>query len=214
MKGTGWILPCMFISAALTSCTSVTPSSKDSAQNIAPQTSSLPYPISWHTRQQALSKIERWQINGKIAVQTPRDSGSATVNWVRAGRNYRVSLLGPFGSHAMKLSGVSGHTAILETSEGKRFESNSPEQLLAERWGYRLPVSYLSFWIRGLPAPERPFNGKFDRENRLISLVQDGYQVQFSNYIRKGFTVDLPRNLVISSSAIKSRIVIYQWQIS
>ena len=45
---------------------------------------------------------------------------------------------------------------MLQTSDGKRYNAASPEQLLAEQWGFHLPVSNMKYWVRGLPVPGIP----------------------------------------------------------
>lgn len=189
------------LAVGLTSCTTVAPPS-------APSSTGGP---SWKTREASLSRLQSWQLSGKIAVQTAKDSGSASVDWWQNRGQYAVSLLGPLGTHGMKLSGRSGQV-MLETADGKRFTAQNPEQLLAEQWGFHLPVSHLKYWIRGIPVPNLPYSSKFDGTNRLSSLTQGGWNVQFLDYTQTN-SVDLPSKLVIQSAALKTKIIIYHWKI-
>src|SRR4051812_17073860 len=57
-------------------------------------TSSRPTPLrpsSWVARVKTLTHLKNWQINGKIAVQTARDSGSASVIWIQRANNYSIT---------------------------------------------------------------------------------------------------------------------------
>lgn len=166
---------------------------------------------SWESRKQALSQIVNWQLNGKIAVQTAQDSGSALVAWAKRAGSYNVSLTGPLGAHGLTLIGEPGHVT-LETGDGKRFTADNPEQLLAKQWGFNLPVSNLNYWVRGLPVPGIPFDGQFDAENRLTQFTQQGFDIRYSAYTEHG-QFDLPSKMTITSSTLKTKLIIYKWKI-
>lgn len=193
-----WMLIVIF---GLASCTTV---SQTTSQT--PTTSVAP--PAWKPRETSLNKINSWQIQGKIAVQTQRDSGSATVNWTKRGQNYQVALMGPLGTHSMKLDGKPGKV-VLTSSDGKTATASSPEQLLANQWGFNIPVSYLNYWIRGLPAPGAA-EKQFDAQGRLKDLSQQGWHVQFIDYVQKK-GVELPNKIFLSSNAIKVKIIVYDW---
>lgn len=185
-----WIL------TALTSCTTISPPA-------------APSQTSWETRKTLLSRLQSWQINGKIAVVSAQDSGSASVDWSQRGQNYTISLFGPLGAGGIKLNGKPGHVTMT-TSNGQKVSASSPEQLIAQEWGWHLPVSYLKFWIRGLPVPNMPQNSRFDTSHRLSSLTQQGFHIQYQGYTTAG-VLDLPQRISISSSSFKTKIIIYQW---
>lgn len=168
--------------------------------------------IPWKDRQVALNRIDNWKINGKIAVQTPQDSGSASIDWVQNQQRFNIALMGPLGTNSLKLWGQPG-SVTMETSNGKRVTAGSPEQLLREQWGWDLPVSNLSYWVRGIPVPGGDFNGQYDQYHRLTSLVQNGWNVQYLSYMNVG-AVDLPNRISISSAKLKTKIVVYQWKVA
>lgn len=188
----------IFLILTLTSCATVTPT-----------TPTTPQP-SWTERKLALSRIQNWQIKGKIAVQTAQDAGSANIAWQQYADRYTVSLWGPLGTHNVKLTGQPG-SIVLETADGKKYSANSPEQLLREQWGFNVPISYLRYWIRGLPAPGAA-TLQFDASNRLSHLTQQDWQVVFSGYTHKG-KIDLPERMMITSATLRTKIIIYRWEI-
>jgi outer membrane lipoprotein LolB len=167
--------------------------------------------IPWKDRQLALNRIQSWQISGKIAVQTPKDSGSASVDWTQNQGSFIISLMGPLGSNGLRLSGQPGKVT-LETADGKHFTASNPEQLLAERWGFHLPVSNLKYWIRGLPVPGIPANTQFDSAGRLTQLSQQGWHIRFLSYTRAG-AADVPAKLFINSSDLNVKIIVYNWKV-
>lgn len=193
-----WIGFIAIFTAWLSGCTTIAPSA-------------LPTQISWKDRQVALNRIQSWQISGKIAIQTAQDSGSATVDWTQNEGQYLFVLLGPVGTGGFKLIGQT-RRVTLETSDGKRYSATNAEQLLAQQWGYRLPISNLNYWVRGLPVPGIAYNSRFDAYNRLLALVQQGWEVQYLSYTHAGL-IDLPNRISINSPSLKTKLVIYEWKV-
>lgn len=168
--------------------------------------------VTWETRKAQLEQLHSWQISGKIAVITAQDSGSASVDWLERSGSYTISMYGPLGANGITMKGSAGHVT-LKTSDGKTVTAPSAEELLSQQWGWKLPLSYLKYWVRGIPVPNLPSQNTFDAAHRLASLSQSGYTIQYQGYTTSG-TLDLPQHLSISSPALKSKIVIYKWNIS
>lgn len=190
----------VWILTDLTGCTSMSPP--------APATSN----VTWQARQPQLAKLQNWHISGKLAVITAQDSGSATVDWSEKAGNYTISLYGPLGANAITLKGTPGHVTM-KTSDGKTASASTPEQLLAQQWGWHLPLSSIKYWVRGLPVPNVPAQNSFDGAHRLATLSQQGFTIQYQGYTTAN-GIDLPQHLVITSPSIKSKIVIYRWSLS
>lgn len=171
----------------------------------------LPQQISWQTREAVLAKINQWHLNGKLAVHTPRDSGSATIDWTQHQDHYQISLYGPLGSGGMTLSGHEGHI-VLKTNDGKRYTANSPENLLAEHWGFKLPVSNLRYWVRGMPVPGLMAQSHQDRFGRLNAFYQAGWDIRYDDY-QTVQGVDLPRKITITDGHLTMKLVIYTWDL-
>jgi outer membrane lipoprotein LolB len=183
--------------------------------SISEQASTTPSPyahVPWKDRQLALNRIQSWQISGKIAVQTPNDSGSASVDWIQNQGHYNIALMGPLGSGGLKLQGQQGAVS-LQMADGKRYTANSPDQLLAERWGFNVPVSNLKYWIRGLPAPSAPYSSHFDSSGRLTEITQQGWHVRFLSYTNAG-NIDVPNKVFINSAALNVKIIVYSWKVT
>lgn len=182
---------------SLTSCSTIAP------------LSTPPTKVDWKKRQETLSSLHNWQINGKIAVQTAHDSGSATIDWTQNQDHYTISLLGPLGSNGLKLSGRPGRVTI-QNANGSQSTASSPEQLLAKQWGWNVPVSSLKYWIRGIPVPGVPANSQYDSYHRISDLVQQGSHIQYLSYTNTN-GIELPQKIYITSPNINTKIIIYQW---
>ncbi len=127
-------------------------------------------PGQWRQHKQQLTGLDGWQINGKIGIRAPKDSGSGTLFWS-----------GPLGRGAARLTGRPGNVSLEVANQG-RYEAPTPEQLLEQQLGWKLPVSHLAWWVRGLPAPDSKSRLTLDADSRLASLDQDGWQVEYLSY--------------------------------
>ncbi len=177
---------------------------------IAPN--STPTNVSWQNRSHNLANLQNWTLEGKIGVQTARDSGSANIDWTQRGQHFAISLTGPLGSNGMTLNGQPGAVSMT-TSDGKHASASSPEQLLKQQWGWNLPVSNLKYWVLGLPVPGIPASTQFDAYHRLASLSQQGWQVDYLGYTNAG-GLELPNRISITSAAVRAKLVVYDWQAS
>lgn len=178
----------------------------------SPATTTTVPKATWANREAKLSSIHRWHISGKIAMQTSRDSGSASVDWSQGQNQYNISLQGPLGAGAMKLRGQPGRVT-LQTSDGKSYQAASAEQLLAKQMGFHLPVSNMNYWIRGLPVPDVAANTRFDQDGRIATMIQQGYRVDYLAYSNAS-GIDLPEKMTIVSSALRIKMIVYQWNIA
>lgn len=168
-------------------------------------------PISSDNRIGVLSNIQTWDLKGLIAIRNSRDAWSATWQWHQDKRNYTIGLQGPVGSNSVQLTGTPG-SVLLETGDGKKFTSTSPESLLEKQLGWRLPVSSLYYWIRGLPVPNVPAQKALDAKGRLSVLAQQGWRIEYSRYLSVN-GVDLPGKMTLNNATLNVKLVIKQWQV-
>lgn len=194
MKRLGIVCLC----ALITSCSTVAPPSKPAPQPV-------------QTRKLALNQIHSWSIQGKIAARTSHDAGSATVNWLQQNKRFDITLSGPLGSNTIKLNGKPGHVTLTD-SAGKKISATSPEDLLAQIWGFRVPVSNLNYWVRGLPAPGLSAQKQYDSYGRLSYLTQQSWRVQYLGYTDVNQT-ELPSRITITSPELTVKLIIYSWRI-
>jgi outer membrane lipoprotein LolB len=163
----------------------------------------------WSEHKSRVSELDGWQINGKVGIRAPRDSGSGTLFWLQRQDYYDIRLSGPLGRGAARLTGRPG-SVLLESAEGK-FNATSPEELLSRQVGWQLPVSNLLWWIRGLPAPDSKSRASLDNDSHLARLEQDGWVIEYTRYGEyDGYT--LPERLKLSGSDIEVTLVVKDWQ--
>ncbi|WP_462381988.1 lipoprotein insertase outer membrane protein LolB [Pseudomonas sp. Marseille-QA0892] len=163
----------------------------------------------WSAHKARVTALDGWQINGKVGIRAPRDSGSGTLFWLQRQDYYDIRLSGPLGRGAARLTGRPG-AVVLDSSEG-RFEAGSAEELLARQVGWQLPVSNLLWWIRGLPAPDSKSRVTLDGNSHLAALEQDGWKVAYTRYADfNGYA--LPERLTLTGRDIEVTVVVKEWQ--
>lgn len=164
----------------------------------------------WKTHKAQISEIDGWQINGKIGIRAPQDSGSGTLFWLQRQDYFDIRLSGPLGRGATRLTGRPDAVALEVAGQG-RFEAESPEALVESQLGWQLPVSNLLWWIRGLPAPDSRSHVELDGNGRLAHLQQDGWDVQYLDYSdENGFA--LPSRIKLAGRDLQITLVVKDWQ--
>jgi outer membrane lipoprotein LolB len=167
-------------------------------------------PAQWRAHKQQITQLDGWQINGKIGIRAPQDSGSATLFWLQRQDYYDIRLSGPLGGGAARLTGRPGDI-LLEVSNRGRYRAESPEDLLREQLRLNLPVSNLLWWIRGLPAPDSRSRITLDAESHLAQLEQDGWKVDYQRYTEQnGYA--LPERIKLYGQNLEVTLVIKDWQ--
>jgi outer membrane lipoprotein LolB len=164
----------------------------------------------WREHKLQLSSLDGWQISGKVGIRAPKDSGSGTLFWLQRQDYYDIRLSGPLGRGAARLTGRPGKVALEVANQG-RYEARTPEALLEEQLGWKLPVSHLVWWVRGLPAPDSKSRLNLDADSRLANLEQDGWQVEYLSYAQQsGFW--LPERIKLHGPDLDVTLVIKDWQ--
>ena len=165
---------------------------------------------SWQAHKQQISSLDAWQINGKVGIRAPKDSGSATLFWLQRQDNYDIRLSGPLGRGAARLTGRPGNVTLEVANQG-RYEASSPEELLGEQLGWSLPVSHLVWWVRGLPAPGSKSRVALNADSRLGQLEQDGWKIEYLSYVEQnGFW--LPERVKLHGTDLDVTLVVKDWQ--
>ena len=164
----------------------------------------------WKAHKAQIAGLDAWQITGKVGIRAPRDSGSGTLFWLQRQDYYDIRLSGPLGRGAARLTGRPGNV-VLEVANQGRYEAQSPEALLEEQLGWRLPVSHLFWWVRGLPAPDSKSKVTLDGASQLARLEQDGWEVEFLAYAEQnGYS--LPQRIKLHGENLDVTLVVKDWQ--
>lgn len=191
----------LFLLALLAGCASTSRQEAVEGQGNAAQ---------WQAHKQRITALDGWQIDGKVGIRAPRDSGSGTLFWLQRQDYYDIRLAGPLGRGATRLTGRPGAVTLDVSGQGS-YQADSPEALLEQQLGWRLPVSHLLWWVRGLPAPDSRSQLTLDADSHLARLVQDGWTVEYTRYTEQnGYT--LPERLKLTGKDLEVILVVKTWQ--
>ncbi|MFT7338611.1 MAG: outer membrane lipoprotein LolB [Marinobacter maritimus] len=171
-------------------------------------------PADWQDRSTKLRRFDHWQLSGKLAVRQPSDSGTAIINyWIQEGEAYDLGLSSSFlGMGSTNLKGVPGFIE-LTLSNGETYSSGDPDALMKAATGWQLPMESLTWWIRGLPAPDGDFRLLFDDRGGLAMIRQAGWEIRYDRWHElQGDVPSLPARITALKEDKRVRVVVSSWQ--
>lgn len=106
----------------------------------------------WQKHYRSLKPIKQFSLKGRIGITNPQDSFSSNFRWQQqAFETFKFRMYGALGQTYLILN-ANPTLARLDTGDDKHFEGNNAAQLIEQASGMRVPVNYLSDWIKGLPT--------------------------------------------------------------
>lgn len=174
----------------------------------APKTTLLPS-TEWDRHKASIEALHSWAAEGKIGIRTGDEYNPASFQWKQDKERYQLNFQGPLGQGN---AGISGNqfSATLEIPGEPLLEAASPEELLALRLGWEIPVREARYWIRGLPSPKSDFDATFS-EQKLAILKQQGWNISYPRYIESE-NLSLPGKVVMTRDDLKLTVVIKKWR--
>jgi len=164
----------------------------------------------WQQHQRQLSAIQSWQLQGKLALRSEQQSGSAQLWWRQNRQRFDLRVTPPFGIGKLRIRGDDSEV-ILYPASGRPLRAANAEALLQRSVGWSLPLQSLRYWVLGLPAEAEQI--ELDNQGRLHSLAYQGWQVEFVDYQRAA-DVMLPSELFLRYQELQLRLAIHDWQLN
>lgn len=138
---------------------------------------------------------QNFQLQGKIGVRTPQQSGSAFYTWVQEKDSFEIELSGILGVGRTFIQGQKYGQVSLESAKTGTITADSPEELLKRATGWSTPITHLMDWVQAQPATSSAIV-KTDVEQRIAEIEEDGWQVKLS-YNQNNL---LPNHLVLTQA--------------
>ena len=160
----------------------------------------------WQQHREALSALVHWEFSGRIALRSAKGQESARMRWSQQGSGLRVEASGPLGVGQRVLERKGGQTRLLQNGKWRHLDKLKT----AAELGWPLPLEQLSWWLRGIPAPdEPPAQTRLDGD-RLARLEQSGWTLEYREYKQVG-GLHLPGRITFSGRGIEGKILLKRW---
>lgn len=166
----------------------------------------------WPAERAGLQALDRWSLDGRIAVAAGEDGFSGGFAWVQSGERADVELSGPMGGSAVKIRIEGDRVDVIVRGQGATAEDS--QALLARYFGPEraLPVAEMRYWLLGVPAPHAPAEETLGADRRLAALAQAGWEVGFDGYEGVG-RLALPARMEMRTPGLRLRIVVSDWRL-
>lgn len=167
--------------------------------------------VAWSVRRPALQSLDRFGLNGRVAVAVGKQGFNAGLRWTQAAAVTHLALTGPLGAGGVEVTADGGELSVV-TSSGKHLGNTDARTELEDKLGFDPPLTSLRYWVLGVPDPGSPASVQFDSEQRLTGLTQEGWRIDYSAYMPVGAEW-LPKLLTLRREDVRVRMVVDGWQL-
>jgi outer membrane lipoprotein LolB len=167
--------------------------------------------IPWGERLPALQSIGHFELHGRLAASTGTEGFSAGLRWQQQDDQATIDLSAPLGFGAAHIE-QSAASLRLTTSKGLTLDSAAASDELRATLGFEPPFASLRFWILGASDPASTAQESVDAQQRLMSLQQGGWQVDYADYVLVQQQW-LPRRLSVTRGSLRLRVVVDSWRL-
>jgi outer membrane lipoprotein LolB len=179
-----------------------------SPEEVKPGTANTPQAQSaWDARRSALQQVQSFTLQGRLA-ETGLVSFGGDLSWIQTGSTYQARFYGPLGVGAVAVSGMPGGMQV-RTKDGT-YQTDDPAAFMQEQFGWSVPVEGLRYWVLGLPAPGKLDALQLDDSGRILSLQQNGYTLEYTQY-QPVDKLELPSRFTIRDAQRGFKVFIDQW---
>jgi outer membrane lipoprotein LolB len=167
--------------------------------------------LAWSVRRPALQSLDRFGLNGRVAVAVGHQGFNAGLRWAQSGEMTHLALTGPLGAGGVEVTADGADLSVV-TSNGKRLGSAAARAELEDKLGFEPPLTSLRYWVLGVPDPGVPASVQLDSQQRLTQLTQEGWRIDYTAYVPVGAEW-LPRLLTLRRQDVRVRMVVDAWQL-
>lgn len=121
---------------------------------------------------------KNFNLQGKIGIKTPKQSGSAFYTWQQNQNDFDIQLTGILGIGKTIIEGKSGQVTLNSSKTGE-ITAATPEELLERATGWNAPITYIIDWVQAKAATEHA-KTQTDDQQRITQINESGWMVQLS----------------------------------
>lgn len=169
----------------------------------------------WDVTRPELQARDHFELKGRVAVAAGKEGFNAGLHWTQQGTRSQVSLQGPLGAGGVQIT-TDGDNLSIVTAHGDHLDSDAARAELTSRLGFDPPLNSLRYWVLGVPDPGTPAKETLDpQQQRLRSLEQDGWQIDYGGYAPGGKGPSgsewLPARMTVQRAGVRVRLVVDGW---
>ena len=134
--------------------------------------------ITTETSTQETAIENQFNLQGKIGVKTPQQSGSAFFTWIQDQDKFDIELSGILGIGKTHITGETGQVELNSAKTGL-ISAETPEELLWQATGWQAPITHIVDWVQARPATENAEITQ-DESQRPTQFIEDGWVVDLT----------------------------------
>lgn len=169
-----------------------------------------PLPDTQAPRQHSLPT--QWLLKAKLGMRTPTKSGSVTLNWQQTDSRYLIQVQAPLGQGSATLRGNKDYMVVEQPGKPPH-HTHDPNTLVAETFGWTLPITHLGYWLRGSASPEAAITAAhYSEQGVLTQLQQAQWTLSFSRH-QQVEHYRLPRRILARRQDTQLTLIIREWEL-
>lgn len=166
----------------------------------------------WADRLRQLQSIHQFELNGRMAASSDAEAFSAGLRWRQHAQDAVLDLSGPLGLGAAHIVLLGDDQVSVTNAQGVLYQGPAAGEQIAATLGFEPPLASLRYWVLGASDPSPVTDQSLDSEQRLTRLLQQGWQIQYEEYVQVRHQW-LPRRLTATRGTWRLRLVINAWQL-
>ena len=164
----------------------------------------------WPEQRAALEKLERYGLNGRVAVAANGQGFSASLRYQQTPGGSNLALDGPLGIGGLRVV-LEGQELEIATSRGEKLDGDAARAELELRLGFALPLAELRWWLLGIPAPGDVTLNQDPGTGEIQGFMQAGWHVSI-NSRAAGLGFSLPQRLTAERDGARLKLLVERWQ--
>jgi outer membrane lipoprotein LolB len=164
----------------------------------------------WPQQRAALEKLERYSLNGRVAVAANGQGFSASLRYQQMPRSSNLALDGPLGIGGLRVL-LEGEELQIATSRGEKLDGEAARAELERRLGFALPLAELRWWLLGIPAPGETAVNQDAGTGEIHDFMQAGWRVSI-NSRAAGLGFSLPQRLTAEREGARLKLLVERWR--
>ena len=164
----------------------------------------------WPEQRAALEKLDRYGLNGRVAVAANGQGFSASLRYEQLPDAANLALDGPLGIGGLRVD-LDGQDVKIATSRGEKLDGAAARAELERRLGFAMPLAELRWWLLGIPAPGEVTGRQDDGSGAIRGFTQGGWQVSINSRV-PGLGFSLPQRLTVEREGARLKLLVERWQ--